>query len=338
MNLQQCGQLDNEAFDSWTEKLNNLTSLELYGPFLVRKEAWLRFMSKKGNQLRSLKIRESPRFDLECVEQLVKQCTSLEEVGLAQIGPLDGACLKPLQTLTQLSYLDVSDPGVAVSGIPPKGLEDQDIIDLLSHIGSKLTYLNLGGNAELTDRSILEGVLPHCRSLRELRIDGLVEVESDALALLFDSFAAMRLPRLTHVNLKRCSKVGDDCLEALVLHSGPALQELSVNSCRLLTGSAAPEQNAESGASRVDAQSGLQLIAQHCPSLLRLDLSFVRSCGLSDIMALIEGCKKLDIVHVFGCNRIPDYVGANPGGQNGTTKCKVVGLERVPIIAKNVVG
>lgn len=341
LNLQQCGQLDNTAFDAWTKKLTCLESLELYGPFLVRKEAWLRFFDKVGDRLKSLKLRETPRFDLECAKRLVQMCPGLQELGLAQIGPLDGACLKPLHLLSSLTYLDVSDPGVAVSGIPPKGLDDDDVIELLFHIGSRLRHLNLGGNANLTDRVILEGILPFCMSLHELRLEGLENVESDALVLLFNSMAARNLPKLTWVDLKRCRKLQDDSLAALVAHSGPALQILNLNSCSLLTGSVQSEQQLAAGSIDPSGPSqppgfGLQLIARGCPSLQKLDVGFVRTCGVAEIMALIKHCEKLELVHVFGCNRIPDYIGANPAGPNGATRCRVVGLERVPIIPKNV--
>ncbi len=83
-------------------------------------EAWHRFFEAVGPRLESFKIRESPRFDLSCAEAMVKHCPNLRELGLAQIGPLDKTMLQPLESYgEQLTYLDVSDPGVSAPGIPP---------------------------------------------------------------------------------------------------------------------------------------------------------------------------------------------------------------------------
>lgn len=350
INLQRCGQLDNAAFDTWSDKLQDLRRLELFGPYLVRAESWKRFFEASGGRLESLKLRETPRLDLGCIKSLVANCPDLTQLGLAQIGQLDGPCLDELQQLKSLTYLDVSDPGVSAPGIPPEGLKDDEVINLLAAIGSKLHYLNLSGNSDLTDRVLLEGILPHCHSLQELHLAFLDKISSDALKIVFDSFDARGLPRLTHVELRRCSQVEDDCLDALVQHSGPALQILSLNSCNKLTGDGTKTVVGEDGAPlRVNGDradnpvgvitgrsspapplyQGLRSIANHCQDLKELDLAFVRSCGDGEIMSLVEGCPQLEKIKVYGCNRISDYVA-------GTTRCQVIGLERVPLIAKNV--
>ena len=74
-------------------------------------------------------------------------------------------------------------------------------------------------------------------------------------------------------------------------------------------------------------EGGLAAIAKHCASLRTLDVSFVRSCAEAEVLSLIEGCKSLELLKVFGCNRIPDYV-------VGTAKCAIVGLEKVPIVTQ----
>ncbi|PWN31160.1 RNI-like protein [Jaminaea rosea] len=310
INLQQCGQLNNAAFDAWTDKLDHLRRLELYGPFLVRKESWHRFLDKVGDRLESLKIRETPRFDLSCVQTLVVRCPGLKELGLAQIGPLNGECLKPLAQLKELTYLDISDPGVSVGGMPPDSLKDDEVIELLSHIGARLEHLDLSGNTELTERVVLEGIMPYCTSLRALRLAKLTNISSASLAKLFESFEQRSLPKLTHVDLTRCNEVGDDAVEALIKHSGPALTYLSINSLTPTT-----------------TRGGLSSIATSCVSLRTLDVSFVRKCAEAQVLSLIEGCVSLELLKVFGCNRIPDYV-------VGTAKCAIVGLERVPVVSQ----
>ena len=71
LQLDYCGQLDAPAFRSlW--RLSHLRHLELYGPYLVRREDWLEFLRERGEQLTSFLIRETPRFDRTCIETLAQ--------------------------------------------------------------------------------------------------------------------------------------------------------------------------------------------------------------------------------------------------------------------------
>lgn len=348
LNLQLCGQLDNDAVDSWSRNLKDLRRLELYGPYLVRVDAWQRFFESVGPRLESFKVRESARFNLSCVEAMVRHCPNIAELGLAQIGPLDGACLKALQSLEELTYLDVSDPGVSAPGVPPKSLEDDEVIELLSHVGTSLTHLNIGGNADLTDRVVLEGILPYCPSLRELNIAHCEKIAGDAIAILFDSLNARGCPPLEKVSLERCRGMTDEGLRALIQHSGPKLAELNLNACAKLTKPAlkliagdwsdwsqreaeAREASNDLGPAPIDPevmQPGGGIAG--CSALERLDVGFVRSTDDDGLTTIMDGNKRLQEIKVFGCQRISDLI-------TGTATCKILGLERVPLIAKNVV-
>lgn len=351
INLQLCGQINNGALDAWSEKLDDLQNVELYGPFLVRVEAWHRFFERLGDRLQRFKIRESPRFDLSCVQHMVAHCPNLVELGLAQIGPLNGPALKPLHRLKKLTYLDISDPGVSAPGVPPESLKDDDVIELLAHIGSQLDTLNIGGNADLTDRVVLEGILPHCKHLRSLYLTNCNLIEGDALTILFDSFAARGLPALTKIDLGRCLLVNDAALVALADHSGDNLVDLNINSCNALSAdalkylvsprvTAASTDDDEEGEETTD-QAKQQPAPGHdqtgvvvCPSLQRLDVSFVRRVDDDVLTTLVSNCRSLKRISVFGDNKISDdLITTSTGTSMGA---KVVGLERVPLIIKNV--
>lgn len=343
INLQLCGQLDNDAIDAWSTRLPDLKRVELFGPFLVRKEAWHRFFERIGHGLTSFKIRESPRFDLGCCKKMVEHCPNLTEIGLAQIGPLNGECLNTLHSYKdQLTYLDVSDPGVSAPGVPPKSLEDDDVVELLKNVGSNLKTLNLSRNEDLTERTIIEGIIPNCPSLEELHLalfdsyyeegegqgqgdvwgevgdlaaggengeeataepqeetedptspaapDG--EGEEEKTKLPPGKLGFLRLfertkPGLLHtLSLERCLRVDDEVIKALVEHSGKTLVYLSLNSCRLITA------------------KGFDLIAEHCPQLRHLDVSFCRAVDDGVMINLIAKLEKLERVDVFACFRI----------------------------------
>ncbi len=293
INLQLCGMLDNDAIDAWSKKLTKLKSVELYGPFLVRKEAWHRFFEALGPRLESFKIRESPRFDLSCAESMVKHCPNLRELGLAQIGPLDKTMLRPLEAYgEQLTYLDVSDPGVSAPGIPPKSLEDDEVVSLLQAIGKNLAYLDVSKNIDLTDRVVKEGVLPHCRQLKTLRLIGCEKVEAATVSDMFTEWTRDGVAGLSHVHLDRMLKLDDDLMEPLLTHSGPELVELSLNSVDGIT------------------DKGLETLgnAKNLPKLELLDLSFVRALDDESLDRICRNLPNLKKVSVFGCNRISDFL------------------------------
>lgn len=289
INLQLCGMLDDKALDSWATKLTQLRQVELYGCFLVRIEAWHRFFETIKERLTSFKIRETPRFDKGCCEKLVEYCPNVTELGLAQIGPLDASCLQVLEKFGhQLTYLDVSDPGVSAPGAPPKSLEDEELIRMLEKTGRKLSHLNLSGNANLTGRTLLEGILENCKSLNTLMITlcGTEEVKTEDFVQLFQGLKKRGCATLTHVSLQRCLSVNDEVVEALINFSGKALMELNLNSCDAIT------------------ENGFQMIANGCPGLQTINVGFCRSVTDVFVTDMINNIRPLKEVWLFSCNKI----------------------------------
>lgn len=293
INLQLCGMLDNDAMDAWAKKLPKLKSVELYGPFLVRKEAWHRFFEAVGARLESFKIRESPRFDLSCVEAMVKFCPNVRELGLAQIGPLDKTMLQPLESYgEQLTYLDVSDPGVSAPGIPPKSLEDDEVVSLIRAVGKNLVHLDVSKNIDLTDRIVKEAIEPQCHKLKTLRLIGCEKLEAKTVADMFSTWAKQKVPGISYLHLDRMLKVDDSLMEPMLTHSASELVELSLNSVDGIT------------------DKGLEVLAnaKNLSRLDVLDLSFVRAVDDDSLEKICRNLTSLKKVSVFGCNRISDFL------------------------------
>jgi len=67
-----CGYMDKEIILHFANRLTHLKHLQLYGAFLVRKEAWIEFFDIHKAQNRSLEgfmIRQSPRESTEAISQ-----------------------------------------------------------------------------------------------------------------------------------------------------------------------------------------------------------------------------------------------------------------------------
>lgn len=270
LHLQYCGQLDDAAVRVWARRLHCLRELELYGPFLVRRDAWCEFLAARGAQLSVFRIRESPRFDRACVEALVAHGGArLTRVGLAQIAHLDDAAVAPLAQLA-LAELDVSSPGPAAPGVPPGSLTDAGLVPVVRASAAQLEVLRVARNWALTD-AFAALVLPR---LTTLVLDE-TSLSDAAYAQLIGG-----APQLAHVSLTRCRAAGERTLDAL---GARALRTLSVNS----TGASA---------------AALHRLARAAPPLEVLDLGFVRSVDDGVLGAL--GALPLRAVYVFGCSGV----------------------------------
>lgn len=280
--LDYCGQLDNAAFRTFYE-WHALTELDLYGPYLVRKEAWIDFLQARGAQLTTLRLRETPRFDLACVEALVAHAPHLRELRLAQMGALDDRGARLLAGLGALHTLDVSQPGVSQPGVPPASLTNAGVVPILDALGPQLRVLDLSKNDALSDATILR-LKP---SLTHLVADGLVQVSQAAWAQ-----ALRTLTHLEQLSLVRCG-ITDKVLRTLAVHAS-RLRVLNVNSNGDLTPAA------------------FEALAAAAPPLERLDVGFVRCMDDAILTRLVDAIPTLRYVSLFGCPRVTRGVFARP--------------------------
>ena len=305
LHLQLCGQLMAATLKHWSTTLQKLKRIELYAPFLVRKDGWESFIDATGERLEGFLITQSPRIDLETITKLVDSCPNLTELRLAEIGLLDGACLAALSKLKKLKLLDLS--------APPHSLKDEDVILLLEAVGHDLESLNLSSNPELTDAT-LDAIAQHCPKLRELHLRHLVELTNEGVAKFFKTLQKKNHAGLHVIDLEKGHDLGDDALGALLSQSGKTVEQLSILGWREATANA------------------LEGLGQ-CPNLRELDLGWCRKLTdfvLKDILDQSESVKLIRVwgelslkeyeLTASGCNQLTDRVPRKKG-------VKVIGIE-----------
>lgn len=291
LNLQYCGQMMTDTLVHWAKQLRHLKHLELFGPFLVRKEGWLTFFKARGKHLESLSITQSPRIDLETMEVLVKECPNLRVLKLGEIGKLDSDFLVPIASLTKLESLAITSPGTPLS--------DDAMSNLFSSIGAHLTSLDLSYNSELGD-DLLASIAEHCPKLKSLSLAH-VDLSDAAVAAFFRSLKSKRRPGLVHVDFEKGHDLAHASLSALIAHSGKTVRWLSLMGWR-----------------NVPADDVAKLAS--CPALAYLDLGWCRHVTDFTVKDLLDGCVALTYLRVWGCNLLTDRVPRKRG-------VKVVGIE-----------
>lgn len=190
--------------------------------------------------------------DNSVISSLVKTSPNLTHLRLAEIGCLDDTSLALLHPLKHLEYLDLSH-----GGLDGKSFTDEGVIALLENVGTNLTTLILDDNTALTDRTLIEGVKVNCPNLTELSLKNLDDILPTGVAELFNE-DWVNQKGMVRLNLHRCTQLDDQALEAVINHSGKSLTKLDLNSVDAIT------------------EKGLKCLANHCPNLVELDVSFVR--------------------------------------------------------------
>ena len=272
LHLHLCGQLQADTLKHWSKTLHQLKRIELYAPFLVRKDGWKSLIETYGDQLEGLLVTQSPRIDLETVQNLVSHCPNLTELRLSEIGLLDGDCLAAIGQLQHLTLLDLSAPSTS--------LNDDDVAALLEAAGAKLEKLDLSDNAELTDLT-LDAIAAHCPRLVELRLRNLVELSNQGVANFFTSLKAQGHAGFGVIELEKGHDLEDAALDALLSHSGKTIDTLSLLGWK--------------GAS---AQS-LEAISS-CPLLRDLNLGWCRKLTDFAIKEIIEKTPAMQVIRVWG--------------------------------------
>jgi DNA repair protein RAD7 len=275
--------MDNSVISAWSTGLPSLIRLELLGPFLVHASSWITFF-EHHQDLKGFLITQSPRFDLACMEALVTNCKSLEELRLKEIGQIDDDFLPHIAKLGgQLTYLDLSYPG------NPEALSNEALIGLMSSVCGGLAHLDLSKNWNVTNELLSEGVKLHAQKLTSLALSNIPELTDAGIAEFFSSWAGTTNtpnPPLTALDLSRNPLLAGSALAAVLEHSGSSLEHLNVNGWKDV-----PEEE-------------LNQIADKAPYLKRLDLGWCRETNDWVVKALLEKCELLEEVKVWGCQRV----------------------------------
>ncbi|ODN80538.1 hypothetical protein L202_02748 [Cryptococcus amylolentus CBS 6039] len=291
LRLDLVGQLSTDAVSHWAKTLTKLTRLELLGPFLVRKPAWLELFRALGEQLEGFLITQSPRIDVETVKELVERCPNLTEIRLKEV-ILDNDMLAELAKLKKLRSLDLSSPAVS--------LTDEPVIELIQAVGGGLETLDLTDNAELTD-DILPIIAEHCPQLKNLHLRNVTELSNEAIAAFFKSLKQKQRPGLEVIDLEKGHECEDLALRELIAHSGESVQWLSILGWRQLS------------------IESLQSLTQ-CKHAKYIDVGWCRQVNNFLIKDLLDGCPALEQLRVWGCNNLSSGVPRRQG-------VKVIGIE-----------
>lgn len=105
-----------------------------------------------------------------------------------------------------------------------------------------------------------------------------------------EPFTRWSSPGLTHLNLHRLTHLTPQSLVPLLSHSGHSLLHLSLHSLDELD------------------TNFLFLLAEKCPKLEILDVSFVRSVDNFIVGKIWDGCKEIKTLFVHGNNRVTSEV------------------------------
>ncbi|KAF9460918.1 hypothetical protein BDZ94DRAFT_1265054, partial [Collybia nuda] len=287
LRLDFCGHLDDTAMGTFTTSLPSLTHIDLLGPFLVRVDAWKAFISAHPS-LEVFLITQSPRFDLSCIQALNEHCgASLTALRLKEVGKLDDAFLGEIAKIAEkgagrLRFLDLSDPMTSCS--------EEAMIELLRLAGPALRSLDVSGHDLLTDTFLTEGLGAYTLILEELTLSHLQELTDAGVAAFFDAWKGQPLTKL---DMGRNHELQSDALMALLRHSGKSLEVLSINGWKAV------------------GESALRLMCKLGLELRKVDVGWCREMDdfvVKDWMegdgSASSGCRKLQEIKVWGCNKI----------------------------------
>ncbi|WAQ89778.1 hypothetical protein PtA15_11A469 [Puccinia triticina] len=322
LTLNLCGHMTGDVLQTYVERLPRLRELDLFGPYLIRKPEWLkafetwskpRLVSERqlqdvdpdemavdddengkqveliqAPQIQGFRLKQSPRFDIDCVKALVSSCSNLTSLRLIDIGLMNDNTLEIIAQagLKKLTDLSIANAGIH-NGATGEALTDVGVTSLLKSVGGTVEQLDISQNKKLTD-AVLEGIQNFCPRLTYLDLNGLKELSTKGIQELFNKFKETEAPGLKHLNLSRCIKVGNEAVYSILDHSARNLRILNLNSVDEL---------------RAEA---LERLAREATNLENLDVSFVRDVDDFIIKAFLDHMKNLKSLSVYGNNRVSD--------------------------------
>ncbi|KAH9818650.1 hypothetical protein DFH28DRAFT_1080572 [Melampsora americana] len=324
LTLNFCGHLDGEVLATYARGFSKLRELDLFGAYLVRREAWLELfsiwsqptqrsslpdpdsqetqsesdstLSPRGPEITVFRLKQSPRFSLECVQALTATCKNLIDLRLDDLGLFNDSCLKILSeaNFSNLKKLSISNAGI-FNGTTGWILTDDGILQLLKSLGSNLEELDISHNKSLTDKILSDGLGTYCRKIRKLNLGELHELTPKGVKDLFDMWNEVNASKLETLNLSRCIRLDNDALLSILKHTGKHLRYLNLNSVDDL---------------RSDA---LQILPEAATNLIELDVSFVRDVDDFLIKQCLDRMPNLKSLFVYGNNRVSDMCPSRAG-------------------------
>jgi DNA repair protein RAD7 len=278
LRLDYCGRINNAVIASWNVSLQHLTSIELLGPFLVWAPAWQSFFKAHPN-LTNFRITQNPRFDIDCLKELVKNSPGLKELRLKEVGKMCDDFLEVLESSgLALTYLDLSYPG------DPDLVGEMAVRSLVKKLGPMLKHLDLSGIKSITDEFFLHCLRDHAPNLESLAMANLKELTDEKIGQFFLEWE--KNPGLTSVDLSRNYTLSSVALSAVLQHSGPQLKSLNINGWK------------------DTSNESLTMIAELATRLNEIDVGWCREVDDFTLAKIQDECENLKDVSCWGCNRV----------------------------------
>ncbi|KAJ2080182.1 UV-damaged DNA-binding protein rad7 [Coemansia sp. RSA 988] len=214
------------------------------------------------------------------------------------------------QPLSKLRKLELPHPHKPMTNTTAKRA--------LRTIGSQLQVLDLAGFRDIGDDFLLEVLAEYGRNVTELSLSECTGISPEAFVKFFatgrDKARAVGYG-YTHLDLRRCYMLTDAVLQELVQHSGATLLALNLNSVDDnltsdgLLALAGDIYHVPEGQER----PALERSITGCTCLEELDLSWVRCTTDAVLVQLIQKCKNLTRLKVYGCQNVTSFAPTRPG-------------------------
>jgi len=278
LRLDYCGRIDDAVIASWNTSFPNLTNIELLGPFLVRAPAWKSFFKAHPN-LNTFRITQNPRFDIDCLEELVDNSPELKELRLREVGKLCDDFLEVLGSSgLALTYLDLAYPGNA------ELVGEMAVMSLVKKLGLTLKHLDLSGITSITDKFFLHCLREHAPNLDSLTVADLGELTDEKIGQFFLKWE--KNPGLTSVDFSRNHTLSSFALNGVLRHSGPQLKSLNINGWK------------------TTSNESLSMIAELATGLSKIDVGWCREVDDFALAKIQDECDGLKDLSCWGCNRV----------------------------------
>lgn len=300
LRLDYCGRLNDAVVTSWNASFPNLTSIELLGPFLVRTSAWQSFFKAHPN-LDCFRITQNPRFDVDCLKELVKNSPTLTELRLSEVGKMCDEFLEVLGSSgLALTYLDLAYSG------NPEVIEEMAFMSLVKKLGPTLKHLDLSGIAAITDEFFLRCLKEHAPNLESLAMADLEELTDEKIGQFFLGWE--KNSGLTSVDLSRNHTLSSLALNGVLQHSGPQLKSLNINGWK------------------ATSNESLTLIAELATGLSKIDVGWCREVDDFALAKIQDECDDLKDLSCWGCNRVTPAARKRVGAMSGIASLYVHSL------------
>lgn len=273
--LHRCGQLTSASLSFIGENFGDrIEKIWVDGAFLVTEATWLKFFENMNVNLKSFRLGNTHRFTNLCLEKLFSECVNLVEIWIDK-----------LHTITDYTFIGKGTPSlkriIVNNPVDETVLDDESLKTIFGNIDcSNLEILNLDQCTGVTNESILMLMRYKLNELHEFSIADLDQVDNDSLLELF---GVNEFKNLNKLCLRGCLEMEDDILP--LIFNFKKLTWLDLSCCLSLTFENLNELSINT-------------------SIRRLSLSFVYCVDDDLLMKILQKLPYLEIVEVFGCNKV----------------------------------